>query len=93
MHRSQFESLLAACDGNLLGKCFKDGKLRLDIREDFYGTVQVDEGTFRNMLAACTIANLCGKDVVGIAIESGLIDGKNVLVIGGVPHAQFACMR
>ena len=92
MHSTSSDALLAACDTDILGKSFKMGELKLELHEDFYGSMQVEEDTFRNMLSGCTIANLCGELVVGIAVEMGLIDEDNVLVIDGVPHAQFAKM-
>jgi hypothetical protein len=92
IHSTSFEALLAACDTEILGRCFRMGELKLDIQEDFFGTVEVDEDTFRNMLSGCTIANLCGERVVAIAIEMGVVDPANVIVIDGVPHAQFAKM-
>ena len=92
IHTTQSDALLAACDEVLLNKCFRSDGLKLDIHEDFYGNVKVEEDTFRNMLAGCTIANLCGEVVIGIAMEAGLIDETGVITIDGIPHAQFAKM-
>ena len=92
IHTATHDALLAACDSDLVGKCYKEEGLQLDIREDFYGSVQVDESTFRNMLSGCTVANLCGRKVVDIAVEMGFVDEANVIIIGGIPHAQFAKM-
>ncbi len=91
-HATSSDALLAACDSDVLGKCFKSDGLKLDIGEDFYGNTQVEEDTFRNMLSGCTLANLCGQKVMAIAIEMGFIDKGQVITIGGVPHAQFAKM-
>ncbi|HDI10382.1 MAG TPA: DUF424 family protein, partial [Euryarchaeota archaeon] len=35
------------------------------------------------------IANLVGERIVRAAIEAGYVREENVLIIGGVPHAQL----
>ena len=38
------------------------------------------------------MANLVGKRSVDVAIDLGLVDPTHVLVVSGVPHAQFLVM-
>jgi hypothetical protein len=87
------EVLLAAADKSLIGKAFRQDRLHIEVNESFYGEVRVSEETFVSALGICTIANLVGKIVVGIAIREGFVDPDNVITISGVPHAQYAQMR
>ncbi|NJE09753.1 DUF424 domain-containing protein [Thermococcus sp. MAR1] len=90
IYRVQGEVLLAACDEELLGKTFREGELKLEVKERFYKGELVDEDALDAMLEEATIANLTGERCVGKAIELGYIDEARVLRIQGVPHAQMA---
>ena len=57
--------------------------------EGFYGGDEVDEGSLRNFLAACTSANLVGERCVAEAVSAGFVEEDAVITIGGVPHAQL----
>ena len=41
-------------------------------------------------LELATVGNLVGKIAVKCAIEAGLVDEENVIMLDGIPHAQFA---
>ena len=43
-------------------------------------------------LQRATIANLVGERCVRCGVKMGLIMEENILIIDGVPHAQFALM-
>ncbi len=90
IYRVQGEVLLAACDEELLGKTFREGELKLEVKERFYKGELVDEDALDAMLEEATIANLTGERCVGKAIELGYVDEARVLRIQGVPHAQMA---
>jgi hypothetical protein len=81
--------LIGACDENLIGKKFTDGKFVLDIRKDFYEGKRITIKILKKYLENATIANLVGKNTVNCAIEMGLIDPLCVLNIKGIPHAQM----
>lgn len=86
------EVVVAACDADLLGKVFREGKRRLDVSEDFYKGREVPVEDVIQLLRDATIANLTGKEVVDAAIEAGLIMKEYVIYIDGVPHAQMCRM-
>ncbi|AEH24380.1 DUF424 domain-containing protein [Pyrococcus yayanosii] len=92
VYRVQGEVLLAACDEELLGKTFREGELRLDVKERFYKGELVEVDALADFLKEATIANLVGERCVGKAIELGYVDEERVLRIQGVPHAQMAKM-
>ena len=81
--------LVAACDGDVLGRTFEEGDISLTVNEEFYGGDTVDSDTLVDSLRRATVANLVGVEVVGVAIEHGLIDEAQVLEIDGTRHAQL----
>lgn len=89
IHRQGREVLVAVSDAALVGREFREGKMRLHVSESFYGSDGVDAAEVVRHLAACTIANLVGVDTVTLAIRHGFVNPDNVLDIDGVPHAQM----
>lgn len=89
-YRQGREHLLAACDTDLLGRKLSEGKLRLDVSQDFYDGFEATEEELEAHLRTCTIANLVGERVVTLAIRLGFVAQENVIRIEGVPHAQWA---
>ncbi|WXG42951.1 MAG: DUF424 family protein [Promethearchaeati archaeon SRVP18_Atabeyarchaeia-1] len=85
---SKGDVVVAACDPELLGKCFKEGRLVLDVRKEFYegSLVSVEEALAA--IESSTIANIVGEKIVFNAIKAGLICEESVLTISKVPHAQ-----
>ncbi len=92
VYRVQGEVLLAACDEELLGKTLREGELKLEVKERFYGGELVEVDALGILLEEATIANLVGEKCVGKAIELGYVDSERVLWIEGIPHAQMAKM-
>ncbi len=90
IYRVQGEVLLAACDEELLGKTFREGELKLEVKERFYKGELVEEAKLGELLEEATIANLTGERCVTKAIELGYVNPERVLRIEGVPHAQMA---
>ena len=86
------DMLIGACDENLLGKKFVEGKLQLDVKRSFYDGHRITADTLRDYLENATIANLVGKETVECGIKMGLIDPDCVITIQGIPHAQMVKM-
>ncbi len=81
-------TLVAACDSELLGKKFSDNELCLEIGS-FYDGKKVNESMFLEHLASATSANLVGKSTVNAAIKAGFIDKESVIRIHGIPYAMM----
>ena len=81
--------IVAVCDGDILGKKFKDGKLVLKLDESFYKGDEVSESEVKEALMCATIANVAGKRSIACAVECGCIDPDTVIFIDGIPHAQM----
>jgi len=82
--------LLAACDAWLAGKTLHFGDVEFVVSKEFYADVLGDEEMLKKHLELATVGNLVGEIAVKCAIEMGLVDEENIIMIEGIPHAQFA---
>ncbi len=87
------QRLLAACDEDLLGNEYAEGRFRLQVAPGFYDGLRVEEETLEAYLRACTVANLVGPRTVAVALRLGLVEEAHVLHVEGVPHAQLLVME
>jgi hypothetical protein len=90
IHVRDTERLLAACDEELVGKQFSENGMRLKVSEIFYKGELVTEETFRERMKSVTVMNLVGDRAVSIAQDAGYV--SDIVVIGGVKHAQVVVM-
>ena len=81
--------VVAVCDKPLLGKTLKEGQIKFNVSEEFYGGELVDSKTCLNHLEKATIANMVGKKAVQTAINAGIVHEQAVIYIEGHPHAQW----
>ncbi len=88
-YRQGVQTLLAACDPELLDTQYSEGKLQLQVPSSFYDGERVEEDALRQFLGGCTVANLVGERTVAVAVDMGLIDATTVATVDGVPHAQL----
>jgi hypothetical protein len=84
--------VIGACDEQLLGKKFRQGKFQIDVSKRFYDGERINKKTLEKFLADATIANLVGEETVKCAIKLGLINPECILRVKGVPHAQMIRM-
>jgi len=82
-------TVVAVCDGNVLGKKFHEGIRVLDVRESFFKGKEYDGAELLSVLKAefysGSTFNIVGKKSVNAAIESGIVDKEDVLEIEGIP--------
>lgn len=88
-HEIGNDSVLAVCDKELLGKEFEDGKLFFSVNEKFFGGDKVTKEELIETMTEFGSINLFGNKCVEIAIEQGLINENNVILISGIKHAQI----
>ena len=79
------DRVLAACDEDIIGKKFSDGRLELHLNEDFYKGKLIDEVRFSKILDGEENINIVGKKAVEVAVKKSLI--ADVKSIRGVPYA------
>ncbi len=88
-YESRAGLVLAVCDEDICGK-----KLNKDffVNPHFYKGERAGKKKIIELLRVSYSANLVGKQTVEAGIEAGVVDKKNVIEIGGVPHAQVLIM-
>lgn len=92
IYQKKGEVLVAACDEELLGKTFKEGRLKLEVKEAFYkGSLKELPDAVR-LIGNSDVANLVGRRIVGAVVEEGIADSRAVISIAGVPHLQIMRM-
>jgi uncharacterized protein len=92
IHRKDNDRILAACDAEILGMTFEGEGLKIKVSEVFYGGEIITEEAFVERMKSVTIMNLTGNAVVDLAIREGMVSEENVIVIGGIKHAQAVLM-
>ena len=82
--------LIAVCDKEILGMTFREGRLKIEIKNSFYGgeLKPIDDELFK-MLNNANIVNMVGKTIIEEAIKRGFIPREGVLTIAGIPHVQI----
>ena len=81
--------VIAICDEELIDKEIVTKKLKVKVSKNFYGDRLVDGNDVLKLMKKATTCNLMGKNVVEIAKRNGFITEENIILINGVPHAQF----
>ena len=89
LHKTRYEIVVAVCDKDILEKQLKIKKAKIKISKYFYGDTLIDENVAVRLMERASIGNLIGKDIVNLAGEKGFKTKENVILIDGIPHAQF----
>ncbi len=84
--------LIAACDEMLIGKTFRQGKMKLAIDAKFYGKKAVSIEEAVTILEPAEMMNLVGHEIVKAAVDRGLVHPAAVIQIAGIPHVQVLRM-
>jgi hypothetical protein len=88
--KTKFEILVAICDEELVGKEIEiERDFRVIVNERFYKERLIDEKEALELMEKATIGNLIGKRIIEVAIRENIISPESVILIGGIPHAQF----
>jgi len=82
-------TLVAACDTALIGETFREGRLKLDVKVDFYKGTPTTIGNALTAIERADIANLVGSEIIDAAVKQGLVDPTAIIRIAGVPHVQI----
>ena len=92
-HYSDQILIVAVCDRDLIGRCFRENNLQIEVHRDFYGGEPATSDTIASALADANVANIVGGRSIRCAIASGFIDPKKIITIDGVPPAQMVRIR
>ena len=80
--------MVACCDQDVMGKTFREGRLKLSLETKFYGNSLLDLAEALVVLETADVLNLVGLEIINAAIAKGLVHPDAVISIGGVPHVQ-----
>lgn len=90
VHRS-YRNVVAVCDVDLLGQKFDEGKIQLDVRENFFKGENFEfkkaEEILKKEREDDSTFNIVGKNAVDLALSLGIISEGNIGNVGGVPFA------
>src|SRR3989442_14260808 len=81
-------TLVACCDEELLGKTFREGKLKLSVEPQFFGKTAIALEEALAILAPAEMMNLAGHDIVSAAIGRVLVHQDPLTRISGIQHFQ-----
>jgi hypothetical protein len=81
--------LVAVCDPTLVGRTLREGKLKLEVKPEFYKGSIVTVAEALREIDGADIANLVGSIIVDAAIRNGLVNPSAIVQIAGVPHVQI----
>ena len=88
--RSQ-RDIVAICDSDLIGKKFEEGKLQIDVKENFFLGEELDEEKvielMKKMRMEDATFDIVGENSVNAALKAGIIDEKGIVRIQGIPVA------
>lgn len=92
VRRANNEVVVAICDEDIVGKTFREGKLKIEVKKDFYcgELVPIEKGI--EAIKKGTVINIVGNNIVSEAINAGLIHPQGIIKIGGIAHAQKVIM-
>jgi len=88
--KTKFDILVAICDEDIVGKEIEIEKgFKVVANERFYKERLINESEALKLMQEATVGNLLGEKIVSLAIEKSIISPESVILIGGIPHAQF----
>ncbi len=92
IHKVEKETVLAVCDSEIIGKVFREGKLKLEIKTSFYYEKKANKTEILKLFEKADIINISGKKIVALALREKYIEKNKIITIDGVPHAQIIKM-
>jgi hypothetical protein len=78
---------IACCDEELLNQVFKEGNLKIEISNQYYGGTLVKLEDAIAILKHASFFNIVGKEIIEHAINCQLLPREGVRYINGVPMA------
>ncbi len=79
---------VACCDEELLNKVFKEGNLRLEISNHFFGGSLINLDDAIDILKQASYFNIVGENIITKAIDSQILTKESVRKINNVPMAM-----
>jgi hypothetical protein len=90
IHRSPGSGdVVAVCDRELINTTISHEKITVTITDAFYGSSPATEADVRAALKNAGNINLMGERSVNLALDMGLVERSNCIMIGKIPHVQI----
>lgn len=90
IHQS-YRKVVALADKELVGKKFEEGKMQLDVRENFYKGEEFAEeqaiNTLKQLRTDDATFNIVGEKAINAAMEAGIITKENTGKVQDIPFA------
>ncbi|VVB83289.1 Uncharacterised protein [uncultured archaeon] len=81
--------IVAVCDSELIGKKFEEGKLQIDVKENFFRGEEVDEQKAMDIMEKMAREDatfyIVGEKSIQAALEVGVIAEEGIISIQGIP--------
>ena len=87
IHKRNEIETIACCDESLLNQVFKEGNLRIEISDQFFGGSLLNIDDAIEILIGASYFNIVGKNIIERAISCNLLSKEGVRKINGVPMA------
>ncbi|MFX0039072.1 MAG: DUF424 family protein [Promethearchaeota archaeon] len=85
VHKKEDLETIACCDEELLNQVYKEGELKIEISNQFFGGKLIDLEDAILILREATCFNIVGENIVKKAVDCGLL--QYYRTICGVPMA------
>lgn len=83
------QRIVAACDSDIVGREFREGKMNIFVNPAFYFEKEISKDELSSLIQTADMVNMVGNSIVEFAVEQGFVDLDGVLVIQGIKHAQI----
>ncbi len=87
VHYNEDNATIACCDEELLNQVFREGNLRIEISNQFFGGKLINLEAAIKVLKEVSFFNIVGENIIEKAIDCNLLPRDGVRLIGGVPMA------
>jgi|SRR3989344_2411425 len=88
IHKKDDKTIVAVCDGDLIGQKFEEGELQLDLSSEFYNGEKMNEIQAGDIIRNSDLVNLVGEKSVNLGLKEGVIEKQNIIKIKNILHAQ-----
>jgi hypothetical protein len=87
IHYIRDDATIACCDEKLLNKVFKEGNLKIEVSNAFFGGELITLESAIEILKKASCFNIVGEKVIEEAINCDLLPRESVKIINGIPMA------
>jgi hypothetical protein len=87
IHYKRDIETIACCDEELLNQVFKEGNLRIEISNKFFGGKLINLEAAMEILKEASFFNIVGENIIEKAINCNLFPKESVRTIRGIPMA------